>query len=343
MSILVNKKTRLMVQGITGSEGSFHAKQMIEYGTNIVAGVTPGKGGTKFEDRVPVFNSCAEAVKNTKANAAVIFVPPAFALDAILEAGDSGVELIVCITEGIPTRDMITAKSYIDSVNKSGRKLRMIGPNCPGIISPGECKIGIMPAMIHKKGKVGVVSRSGTLTYEAVAQLTALGLGQSTCMGIGGDPIIGTQFIDAIKLFNEDKNTDAIVMIGEIGGNAEETCAEFIKKNVRKPVIGFIAGRTAPPGRRMGHAGAIISGGKGTAAEKISVMKAAGIHVAESPADIGIMVKNALDKLKKKTSKKKSVKKTAKKARKKAPLKKKTVKVSRAKAKKPAVKKKKKR
>ncbi len=343
MSILVNKKTRLMVQGITGSEGSFHAKQMMEYGTNIVAGVTPGKGGTKFEDRVPVFNSCAEAVKITKANAAVIFVPPAFALDAILEAGDSGVELIVCITEGIPTRDMITAKSYIDSVNKSGRKLRMIGPNCPGIISPGECKIGIMPAMIHKKGKVGVVSRSGTLTYEAVAQLTALGLGQSTCMGIGGDPIIGTQFIDAVKLFNEDKNTDAIVMIGEIGGNAEETCAEYIKKNVRKPVIGFIAGRTAPPGRRMGHAGAIISGGKGTAAEKISVMKAAGIYVAESPADIGITVKNALDKLKKKTSKKKSVKKTAKKARKKAPIKKKTVKVSRAKAKKSAVKKKKKR
>lgn len=343
MSILVNKKTRLMVQGITGSEGSFHAKQMIEYGTNIVAGVTPGKGGTKFEDRVPVFNTCAEAVKNTKANAAVIFVPPAFALDAILEAGDSGVELIVCITEGIPTRDMITAKSYIDSVNKSGRKLRMIGPNCPGIISPGECKIGIMPAMIHKKGKVGVVSRSGTLTYEAVAQLTALGLGQSTCMGIGGDPIIGTQFIDAVKLFNEDKNTDAIVMIGEIGGNAEETCAEYIKKNVRKPVIGFIAGRTAPPGRRMGHAGAIISGGKGTAAEKISVMKAAGIYVAESPADIGITVKNALDKLKQKSAKKKAVKKTAKKARRKASLKKKKAEVSMAKAKKHSAKKKKKR
>lgn len=343
MSILVNKKTRLMVQGITGSEGSFHAKQMIEYGTNIVAGVTPGKGGTKFEDRVPVFNTCAEAVKNTKANAAVIFVPPAFALDAILEAGDSGVELIVCITEGIPTRDMITAKSYIDSVNKSGRKLRMIGPNCPGIISPGECKIGIMPAMIHKKGKVGVVSRSGTLTYEAVAQLTALGLGQSTCMGIGGDPIIGTQFIDAVKLFNEDKNTDAIVMIGEIGGNAEETCAEYIKKNVRKPVIGFIAGRTAPPGRRMGHAGAIISGGKGTAAEKISVMKAAGIYVAESPADIGITAKNALDKLKQKSAKKKAVKKTAKKARRKASLKKKKAEVSMAKAKKHSAKKKKKR
>ena len=329
MSILVNKKTRLMVQGITGSEGSFHTKQMIEYGTNVVAGVTPGKGGTKFENRVPIFNACAEAVKQTKANAAVIFVPPAFALDAILEAADSGVELIVCITEGIPTRVMIMVMSFIDSVNKSGRKLNMIGPNCPGIISPGECKIGIMPAIIHKKGKTGVVSRSGTLTYEAVAQLTALGLGQSTCIGIGGDPIIGTQFIDAVKLFNEDINTEAIVMIGEIGGNAEETCAAYIKKNVRKPVIGFIAGRTAPPGRRMGHAGAIISGGKGTAAEKISVMKAAGIHVAESPADIGITVKNALDMLKKKT-----VKKTAKKAKRIAGPKKKTVKVSKAKAKK---------
>jgi len=342
-----------MVQGITGSEGSFHTKQMIEYGTNVVAGVTPGKGGTKFEDRVPIFNTCTEAVKLTKANASVIFVPPAFALDAILEASDSGVELIVCITEGIPTRDMIKAKSYIDSVNKSGGKLRMIGPNCPGIISPGECKIGIMPAMIHKKGKVGVISRSGTLTYEAVAQLTALGLGQSTCMGIGGDPIIGTQFIDAVKLYNEDKNTEAIVMIGEIGGNAEETCAQYIKKNVRKPVIGFIAGRTAPPGRRMGHAGAIISGGKGTAAEKISVMKAAGIHIAESPADIGITVKNALDKLKekntkkkvvkKKTIKKKAVKKTAKKAKRITALKKKTIKTARAKAKKTVPKKKKKR
>lgn len=343
MSILVNKKTRLMVQGITGSEGSFHTRQMIEYGTNVVAGVTPGKGGTKFEGRVPIFNTCTEAVKQTKANASVIFVPPAFALDAILEASDSGVELIVCITEGIPTRDMIKAKSYFDSVNKSGGKLRMIGPNCPGIISPGECKIGIMPAMIHKKGKVGVISRSGTLTYEAVAQLTALGLGQSTCMGIGGDPIIGTQFIDAVKLYNEDKNTEAIVMIGEIGGNAEETCAQYIKKNVRKPVIGFIAGRTAPPGRRMGHAGAIISGGKGTAAEKISVMKAAGIHIAESPADIGITVKNALDKLKEKTAKKKVVKKTAKKAKRITVLKKKTVKTARAKAKKTVPKKKKKR
>lgn len=316
MSILANNKTRLMVQGITGGEGSFHTKQMMEYGTNVVAGVTPGKGGTQFENKVPIFNTCIDAVKQTKANASVIFVPPAFALDAILEAADSGVELIVCITEGIPTRDMITAKSYLDSINKSGRTIRMIGPNCPGIISPGECKIGIMPAMIHKKGKVGVISRSGTLTYEAVAQLTELGLGQSTCMGIGGDPIIGTQFIDAVKLFNEDKNTEAIVMIGEIGGNAEETCAAYIKKNVRKPVIGFIAGRTAPPGRRMGHAGAIISGGKGTAAEKISALKAAGIHVAESPAEIGITVKNALDKLKKKSAKpKKAVKKTSVKKR----------------------------
>ncbi len=304
MSILVNKKTRLMVQGITGGEGSFHTKQMMEYGTNVVAGVTPGKGGTTFEGKIPIYNTCADAVKKTKANASVIFVPPAFALDAILEAADSGVELIVCITEGIPTRDMITAKSYLDSINKSGGKVRMIGPNCPGIISPGEAKIGIMPAMIHKKGKVGVISRSGTLTYEAVAQLTALGLGQSTCMGIGGDPIIGTQFIDAVKLFNKDKNTKAIVMIGEIGGNAEETCAAYIKKNVLKPVIGFIAGRTAPPGRRMGHAGAIISGGKGTAAEKISALKAGGIHVAESPADIGITVKKALDKSGKKSSKK---------------------------------------
>jgi len=322
MSILVNKKTRLMVQGITGSEGSFHAKQMIEYGTNVVAGVTPGKGGSVFENKIPIFNTCADAVNKTRANASVIFVPPAFALDAILEAADSGVELIVCITEGIPTRDMITAKSYLDYLNETGRKIRMIGPNCPGIISPGESKIGIMPAMIHKKGKVGVVSRSGTLTYEAVAQLTELGLGQSTCMGIGGDPIIGTQFIDALKLFNEDKNTEAVVMIGEIGGSAEETCAAYVKKNVKKPVIGFIAGRTAPPGRRMGHAGAIISGGKGTASEKIRVLKASGIHVAESPADIGITVKKALDKLKKKSASKISKPKKKKVTAKKKPVKK---------------------
>jgi succinyl-CoA synthetase alpha subunit len=318
MSILVNNQTRLMVQGITGSEGSFHTKQMIEYGTNVVAGVTPGKGGTQFEERVPIFNTCAEAVKETRANTSVIFVPPAFALDAIIEAADSGVSLIVCITEGLPTRDMIKAKNYLDMLTAKGRTVRMIGPNCPGIISPGQCKIGIMPAMIHKQGRVGVISRSGTLTYEAVAQLTALGLGQSTCIGIGGDPIIGTQFIDAMRLFSEDKNTDAIVMIGEIGGNAEETCAEFVKKNVKKPVIGFIAGRTAPPGRRMGHAGAIIAGGKGTAAEKIKIMREAGILVAESPADIGINVKIALDKLakKSKTAKKPAVKKPVKKVKK---------------------------
>lgn len=313
MSILVNKKTRLMVQGITGGEGSFHTKQMIEYGTNVVAGVVPGKGGTHFEEKVPIFNSCREAVLKTKANASVIFVPPAFALDAILEAADSGVKLIVCITEGIPTRDMIIAKNYLNEQNASGNPIRMIGPNCPGIISPGEAKIGIMPAMIHKKGKIGVISRSGTLTYEVVAQLTALGLGQSTCIGIGGDPIIGTQFIDAVKLYNEDKNTEAIVMIGEIGGNAEETCAAYIKKHVKKPVIGFIAGKTAPPGRRMGHAGAIISGGKGTADEKIKVMKASGIHVADSPAVIGMTVKNVLDKIKAKASKNKKQKTKSKK------------------------------
>jgi succinyl-CoA synthetase alpha subunit len=294
MSILVDKNTRLMVQGITGSEGSFHTGQMMEYGTKVVAGVTPGKGGTQFDGKVPIFNTCIEAVKTTGANASVIFVPPAFALDAILEAADSGVDLIVCITEGIPTEDMIKAKSYLNSLNRAGRDVRMIGPNCPGIISPGECKVGIMPAMIHRKGRIGVISRSGTLTYEAVAQLTALGIGQSTCMGIGGDPIIGTQFIDAMKLFNNDRNTDAVVMIGEIGGSAEEQCAEYVKANMKKPVIGFIAGRTAPPGRRMGHAGAIISGGKGTADEKIKTMKEAGILVAESPADIGITVKKAL-------------------------------------------------
>lgn len=313
MSVLVNKKSRVMIQGITGSEGSFHTGQMIEYGTNIVAGVTPGKGGTLFQEKVPIFNTCKEAVEKTKANVSAIFVPPAFALDAILEAADSGVELIVCITEGIPTRDMIRAKAYLDDVNKSGRTLLMIGPNCPGIITPGECKIGIMPAMIHKKGRVGVISRSGTLTYEAVAQLTETELGQSTCIGIGGDPIIGTQFIDAMKLFMEDKDTDAIVMIGEIGGNAEETCAEWVKKNKEKPVIGFIAGRTAPPGRRMGHAGAIIAGGKGTAEEKIRVMRAAGIIVVDSPADIGEATKDAITKLKSKKSIKNQSKKLSKK------------------------------
>lgn len=309
MSILVDKSTRLMVQGITGSEGSFHSKQMMDYGTKVVAGVTPGKGGTLFENKVPVFNTCSDAVRKTKANTSVIFVPPAFALDAILEAAVSGVSLIVCITEGIPARDMIIAKDYIDRINNEERTLRLIGPNCPGIITPGACKIGIMPAFIHKKGNIGLISRSGTLTYEAVDQLTKLGLGQSTCIGIGGDPVIGTNFIDAMKLFNEDKKTKAVVMIGEIGGSAEETCAGYVKKHMKKPVIGFIAGRTAPPGRRMGHAGAIISGGKGTAEEKIKVMKNAGIHVADSPAEIGLTVLKVLNKKKKSNKDKKNKKK----------------------------------
>lgn len=294
MSILVNKKTRVLVQGITGSEGTFHASQMIEYGTNVVAGVTPGKGGSLFQDKIPIFNSVKEAVENTGANASVIFVPASFAADAIMEAADAGINVIVCITEGIPTKDMITAYEYVKNKNTDEHNVRFIGPNCPGIITPGECKIGIMPGFIHTKGKVGVISRSGTLTYEAVWQLTNLGIGQSTCLGIGGDPVIGTRFIDAVKLFNEDKDTEAIVMIGEIGGNAEEEAAYFIKRNVKKPVIGFIAGRTAPPGRRMGHAGAIISGGKGTADEKIKVMKECGILIADSPADIGITVQKAL-------------------------------------------------
>jgi succinyl-CoA synthetase alpha subunit len=334
MSILVNKNTRLMVQGITGSEGSFHTKQIIEYGTKVTAGVTPGKGGMMFEDRVPIFNTCREAVEKTGANASVIFVPPAFALDAIIEAADSGVNVIVCISEGIPTKDMITAKTYLDNLNNAGRNVRMIGPNCPGIITPGECKIGIMPGFIHKPGRVGLISRSGTLTYEAVAQLTSLGIGQSTCIGIGGDPIIGTNFTDAMKLFNEDKDTDAVVMIGEIGGNAEEQCAGYIKKYMSKPVVGFIAGRTAPPGRRMGHAGAIIAGGKGTAADKIKAMQEAGIHVAESPADIGITMQKVLSKLKAKGKKKpkaKSKKTKVKKAKNKK-IKRKIKKVKKTKA-----------
>ncbi|MBL0176546.1 MAG: succinate--CoA ligase subunit alpha [Ignavibacteria bacterium] len=288
MSILVDKKSRVVVQGITGGEGTFHAQQMIAYGTKVVAGVTPGKGGTEHIG-VPVFNTVREAVDVAKANVACIFVPPAFAGEAIMEAADAGVAVIVCITEGIPTKDMIRAFDFVKS-----RGVRLIGPNCPGIISPGQAKVGIMPGFIHMKGNVGVISRSGTLTYEAVKQLTDIGIGQSTCIGIGGDPIIGTQFIDALRLFNDDPDTDAVVMIGEIGGTAEEEGAAFVKKHMTKPVVGFIAGRTAPPGRRMGHAGAIIAGGKGTAAEKMAAMKKAGIHVVESPALIGITVAKAL-------------------------------------------------
>ncbi|MFQ5716054.1 MAG: succinate--CoA ligase subunit alpha [Nitrospinales bacterium] len=281
MSILVNEKTRLLVQGFTGREGQFHSEQAIKYGTHVVAGVTPGKGGQTALG-VPVFNTVREAVQATQANASMIFVPPGFAADAILEAADAGIALIVCITEGIPTGDMVEVYRYLQ-----GTESRMIGPNCPGVISPGKCKIGIMPAHIHKKGNVGIISRSGTLTYEAVGQLTALGIGQSTCVGIGGDPIIGSRFIDILKLFQKDRGTRAICMIGEIGGSAEEEAAYYIKKHMTKPVAGFIAGQTAPPGRRMGHAGAIISGGQGTAEEKMKVMKKCGIKVCKSPADLG--------------------------------------------------------
>ncbi len=303
MPIIINKNTRLLVQGITGGEGSFHTSQMIEYGTKVVAGVTPGKGGTDFQG-VPVYNTVEEAVKIQKANTSVIFVPPAFAADAILEAANAGIKYIICITEGIPTNDMI--KVY-DSIKD--KDVVLVGPNCPGVISPGIAKVGIMPGFIHRKGKIGVVSRSGTLTYEAVKQLTDVNLGQSTCVGIGGDPIIGSRFIDIIKMFNDDPDTEGIVMIGEIGGSAEEEAAEFIKKNVEKPVVGFIAGRTATPGRRMGHAGAIISGGKGTAAEKMAAMKKAGINVVESPAEIGVTMLKAIEKIK---SKKTVAKKTTK-------------------------------
>lgn len=325
MSILVDKNTRLVVQGITGGEGTFHTKQMIEYGTNVVAGVTPGKGGTmyrgnekdQFTNPVPVYNTVAEAVAKEKANVSVIFVPAGFAADAIMEAADAGVKLVVTITEGIPANDMVKVYEYLRV-----KGVRMIGPNCPGIITPGECKIGIMPGFIHKPGNVGLISRSGTLTYEAVWQLTERGIGQSTCIGIGGDPVIGTRFIDAIKLFNEDPNTHAVIMIGEIGGTAEEEAAEYIKKHVKKPVVGFIAGQTAPPGRRMGHAGAIISGGKGTAAEKFEAFRQAGIHVVESPALIGETLERVLKAGKKSKVKIKKTKIKAKKPTKKSQSKK---------------------
>jgi succinyl-CoA synthetase alpha subunit len=291
MSILVDKTTRVIVQGLTGREGSFHAQQMIDYGTKIVAGVTPGKGGKKHLG-VPIFNTVSEAITETGANAAIAFVPPAFAADAILEAIESEMALVICIAEGVPVLDMVPVAAALEH-----SKTRLIGPNCPGIISPGKCKLGIMPGFIHRPGHVGVVSRSGTLTYEAVGQLTGLGIGQSTCIGIGGDPIIGTNFVHAVRMFNDDPDTQAMVLIGEIGGRAEEIAADFIQKHVKKPVVGFIAGQTAPPGRRMGHAGAIISGGQGTAQEKYAALRAAGIHTVESPAEIGQAMAKVLGKL----------------------------------------------
>jgi succinyl-CoA synthetase alpha subunit len=289
MAILVDRNTRLICQGITGSAGTFHCQQMMQYGTKLVGGVTPGKGGTKFESSVPIFDTVADAVRETGANATVIFVPPPFAADAICEAVDAGLPLVVAITEGIPASDMVRVWAYLE-----GKPTRLIGPNCPGIITPGQCKIGIMPGHIHKPGKVGVVSRSGTLTYEAVGQLSAIGLGQSSCIGIGGDPIIGTNHTDALRLFNDDPETEAVVLIGEIGGTAEEAACAWAKAYMKKPIVGFIAGSTAPPGRRMGHAGAIISGGKGTAAAKFQAMEDAGIHIVRSPADMGKRISEVL-------------------------------------------------
>ncbi|MEE2902109.1 MAG: succinate--CoA ligase subunit alpha [Myxococcota bacterium] len=289
MAIFVNNETKVLVQGITGSAGSFHAKQMLAYGTAVVGGVTPGKGGQKFDESVPIFDTVGDAREATGANATVIYVPARFAADAICEAVDAGIELVVAITEGIPVTDMVKVARFM-----KGKPSRLVGPNCPGVITPGQCKIGIMPGHIHKEGRIGVVSRSGTLTYEAVGQLSALDIGQSTCVGIGGDPVAGTNFIDVLEAFNADEDTDAVIMIGEIGGTAEENAAAYIKAEMKKPVVGFIAGRTAPPGKRMGHAGAIISGGKGTADDKIEALKSAGVHVASTPADMGTTLKAAI-------------------------------------------------
>lgn len=288
MSILVNSETRVVVQGITGREGTFHTRQCVEYGTNVVAGVTPGKGGQNM-DQIPVFDTVGQAVQNEGANASLIFVPPPFAGDAILEAAHAGIEVVVCITEGLPTIDMVKVKDTL-----AGMDTKLVGPNCPGVITPGECKMGIMPGFIHKEGSVGVISRSGTLTYEAVGQLTEMGIGQSTCIGIGGDPVIGSTFLDLLKLFGDDDDTEAVVLIGEIGGSAEEEAAEYIKKHYKKPVVSFIAGQTAPPGKRMGHAGAIVAGGKGTAAEKVAALEEAGVTVSSSPAEIGSAVARVL-------------------------------------------------
>ena len=290
MSILVDKNTRLLVQGITGGYGGSHTRWCMEYGTHVVGGITPGKGGEKFEGKVPIFDTVAQAARETGANASMIFVPPPFAADAILEAIDAGIALVACITEGIPVTDMIKVRRVLDGQGKT----RLIGPNCPGVITPGQCKIGIMPGHIHKPGKIGVVSRSGTLTYEAVGQLTALGIGQSTCVGIGGDPVNGTDFVDVLEMFNADSGTEGIILIGEIGGSAEEAAAAYIKANVKKPVCGFIAGGTAPPGKRMGHAGAIISGGRGTAADKIAALQSAGVRIAPTPSDMGTTLQSML-------------------------------------------------